>query len=442
MFTPSISFNTDTPRFSIFSGERGFSTRKGGGTELGEDITRYITRVEWEDSVYGAAKLSLTVNNPDGIFSDFKVFKESNELELHGGYQNNIEFIGRGFIRSVEHNYPADGIPTIEIEAYDASVFLMEWALYHNDVQWINTTASAVADHIFNKHEHPTKSVLGVDIQPTDHRRAWVRKSNLSDFMFLSRLAKLHSYEWYTEYDWEASKWKGIFRAQKDNPNNSIFKFVYGREPENTEAPLFSFNPSYTTMDSLSDIEMISVTDKQGGSFRFIEEIKNKSRKKKQKKLDDHEGGKFYVGENANDPTKFSLAAGDMVTFSAFGVVQRVIVDKDFSDIKQAKDYLLYVARNMKGDFVLGTGDTIGNMFLRARQSHFLEVPGSTFTGKYYMTQTRHIFDNSGGDIGYKTEFDCRKSIDDDAIQKASQKGSYSTATGASSNSKKPSSHP
>jgi len=117
-FRLEISDQTDAV---LFSAESQFVD---GGYDLHGII---VTEVEYDENDCQANMIRLTVQNPDLLIHDSRLFAEGNSIDVWMGYDGHTpKYMGRGIITEIEPMFESGSIPSMTVTCYDIAHFMME----------------------------------------------------------------------------------------------------------------------------------------------------------------------------------------------------------------------------------------------------------------------------------------------------------------------------
>lgn len=105
----------------LFSAE---SQNVEGGYDLHGII---VTEVEYDENDCQANMVRLTVQNPDLLIHDSRLFAEGNSIDVWMGYDGHTpKYMGRGIITEIEPMFESGSIASMTVTAYDIAYFMME----------------------------------------------------------------------------------------------------------------------------------------------------------------------------------------------------------------------------------------------------------------------------------------------------------------------------
>jgi phage protein D len=98
------------------------------------------------------------------------------------------------------------------------------------------------------------------------------------------------------------------------------------------------------------------------------------------------------------------LGSSSSNKFSNIKSPKMIVVDKPVASDKQAKDMAQALCDELGGEFVYADAKAFGNPLIRPGRVVTLEGMGDRYSGKYYVTETRHFYNQRV----YETEFSVR----------------------------------
>lgn len=359
------------------------------GTELKEDVTRFINGVEYLEQENSASRITLDVSNPDFRFLDSKTFAEGNVVDLWMGYVDHpLAFMGRGAIVRPNPKFPRGGMPSMRIVAHDASRRLMKVAKKDRGKSFKKKSDSEIAEEIFKE------AGLSPFVFATKSRKTRVRKRGVTWWQFLVHLANLNNFVVFVKYDPKKRADVGFFGPADVEDQPEKFRFSYGTgEPD---ATLLEFFPDLSLAGQETKLEMVWTDAKTRKSHRLEIEVSRKTEKP------------LFVGTAATTKMKQPIKSGPAVTFTVFGQRTRTIVGRPFSSTADAKRFAAAWFQSMQDEFALGRGTVLGIERLRRGHVHELLGIGNRLSGDWHLTSTTHRI---RGNSIYEVAFTARKVV-------------------------------
>lgn len=360
---------------------------KIGNTELGEDITQFVERVEYESADGMADQAKLVIQNPNLDLQDRKIFQPGNEMSIWLGYGPQIEHIGRVILRRTNWGFPQDDIPSIQVQGYTFDAKMMDQepenpkARRFVDMTWADVVAEVAARY----------KGLQPDIDPTDDEPTnRTQTAGISDYRVIKAAANLTGYYFWVDGD-EQGNWTLHFKSPSsvlDSVNQPDLNFVYNDQ----FATLLTFSPELLVQGSKTKIK---VSFKDPWTGKNVEE--------------EVEEGEESADIEATDSTAdaddaYKNAGSIKIYFQDFSF--EIEPKKRFKTAAEVKLWAAAWFRRQRENFILGSGMVIGVESLRARQFHTLGGIGKVLSGKWYFSRVRHVL---SADDGYLCQFNARK---------------------------------
>jgi phage protein D len=352
---------------------------------------------------------SLTIDQQEGrpdalsvdVSDPFKVLghglQEGMDAEVELGTDDDHALVFRGRIYKVDETFPPEQTPTIKLQAYDPS---MRMGLRKRNRPLADLSLSAIVKKI--AADYFTKT----DIKPTADPvfpGNGLRQQEETDLAFLHRLAAAYG----CVVNVTAGDHDDTFHfiAQEDVMSvDSAVSVFYGR----TDVPnrLLSFQSSVDA----SQIELPRVLtgiDPDTGEPTEITLTKVKDPGQK----DDPFSSENLTAFADEQPDKASQIADLITASSASRAALRTDLGKSVR--KAATTFITEAQQSAMANSQFSTslngmrarGDTVGIRQLVAQTSVTIGDVGARFSGKWFLTQVRHILDGQG----YRTEFECRR---------------------------------
>ena len=373
------SFANLAPRYLI----------KVQGTELREDVTRFINSVEFLEQENSAARISVDVANPDFRFLESKTFAEGNAIDLWMGYVDRpLAFMGRGFIVKPNPRFPRRGMPTMRIVAHDVSRKLMDAGEKDRGKVYKKKSDSEIAESIFKEIEAAPFTFA------TKGRRGRVRKRGVTRWQFLVKLARLHGYVVFVKYDPRKKAYVGYFGPPDVEDQAKKFRLSYGTGEQ--DATLLEFFSDVDLSGQSTKLEMTWTNPKTRKTQRLEIDVKRKTREPT-----------LFEGAEGTREIKEPLTSGPSVTFTIFGQRTREVVGRSFKSVTDAKRFAAAWFQGMQDEFALGRGVILGNENVRRGQVHELAGIGARLSGDWHFTSAAHRM--SGGI--YETSISARRVV-------------------------------
>ena len=182
-----------------------------GGTELDEEITQFITSVEYESVDGMADQARLTVQNPNLDLQDLKIFQAGNEMSIWLGYGQTLKHIGRTIIRKTNWAFPESDIPGITVTGMTLDAKMMDNEPEEGTKRrYKNETFSGIVKAVADRY---SDAGLKTDIDDTDDEaRDRVQPAGVSDYRVIKSCANLAGYFFWIDGD-ENCVWTLHFKS-------------------------------------------------------------------------------------------------------------------------------------------------------------------------------------------------------------------------------------
>jgi phage protein D len=376
------------------------------GTELTEDITRYVVDVEVELTRDIADMISMTVINPfreasglgelggqqtgSFLFLDDTTFQPGNRIDIFMGYADATEHIASGIIQRWMPNFPESGMPVLQLKAYDHSTLLMEGEGTMAGGAWSELTHDAVVSELVKRY-----NINQLVADTAGEEPVTIKKHGMTDYAFVKGLANLHGYYFKVRFDVDSNEPIAYWgeSATVFPSSDTQYTFTYGAGDDST---LLSFEPQFAIRDIPSKVEVLYFDpDTKTWEQVPVEE-------------DDETGELKYSGDGSlpEEPTLEQILSSSAYRITAGGKSVEVVPERRFQSAEAAQRWAERWIRSRKDNFITATGRVIGLETLRPGQVHVIEGVGTQLSGEYEMTSVRHIFDGSSG---YVCEFFAHK---------------------------------
>jgi len=418
------------------------------GNDVTGDISRLISTVEFESAVDLSDELRISVINQGFGFTSgdlppdlvsHKVFQPGNEVDVFMGYggEASLKFIGRAILARHLPQFPADGVPMLEILGHDKAFFLMN--MEGEITGGAETRVRAAVEDPTNEKKEDSGQVyvekqhheivreiakkwgLHPNIDPITSAKTFepgeglVQPKGMSDYEFLRILATLNNFEFWIDWDRDLRRWVCNWKRIPERYNikpELVFKYNEG-----DESTLLEIELDYGIRDTITDVHVLAwsedyhswvstvlVENAMGPDPKWRKGTGRASRRTQAEGTEDPEEGAGASEEVLMDAitssTKFRMAAG--------GVSIDVIAGRPFGGLAEAANWATEWFRQRKDHFVMARGKTVGCELLQKRQVHELQGLGPRLSGAYYFHAVRHKMDLGGG-LAYETEFIANK---------------------------------
>jgi phage protein D len=351
----------------------------GGGQGWGDaprELIKYLLEITIEESLHLPAMFTLVVHNsylPTSDRSEYqpwrheKLFEVGTKIRLgfissttqDENFQEEIDdYLIEGEITAIEVHFNERSEAPIVIRGYDISHRLHR-GRYNRS--FLNMTDSDIV--------HKIASETGIKpgkIDPSGEPHEYVFQENQTNMEFLRERAARIGFELFVQSD-----------------------KIHFCKPESQESPLAlrwlvdisSFSTRITSAEQVNEVEV--------RYWDYSKKILKTAKAQKEKVITNTGNG---VGSDTN--SKFNNSRPSIMT----------VVDKpNFSD-KQAEIMAQSLCDELGGEFVYADAKAEGNPHIRPGRVVTLEKMGDRFSGKYYVTETRHNFNQRT----YTTHFSVR----------------------------------
>ncbi len=365
------------------------------GTKLSEDVTRYISGVEFTEQENSAAKIVLTIINEKFRFLDSKIFAEGNKIDLWMGYVSKpMEFMGRAIIVKPNPNFPRSGIPLMTVVAHDYSRKLMKNRENDKGKSYRKKLDSEIASLIFKSVE------ITPDVKVTKGTKNRIRKRSVTPWQFLKNLAKINGYIITVKYDPKKKTNIGYFGPPLDENQPNKYKFIYGTGE--ADSTLFAFNPNMSLASQETKLTMSYTDAKTRKTHKLIIDI---SKKKAEDTL--------FIAAGGKKKLKKTIPNGPSITFGIFGQQMKTVAGRTFTSAADAKRFAAVWFQSMQDEFILGSGVVLGVANIRRGHVHELSGLGTRLTGDWHFTSVTHRMQRSSV---YEVNFTARKVVLDNVL--------------------------
>lgn len=335
------------------------------GRELTENVSADIISVSVEDHATDADMATVTVSNKDNRWVDSTLFEKGNTMEILLGYGRALKLVFKGMIVRPELSFPEDGVPTLNVRAYDAS-HLMRRDQEKKMTTWQNVTDSQLVRGIAEKYSFKDEDLA---IEETKDVLPYVAQGNETDWEFLKSRAVRVGFELFVELD------EFHFHRPKDYVKRIPGAFEYGSN-------LKSFEPRLTTINQVSKVIVKGWNAEEKVPIVAV-----------------------ATSESTLDRSILGGAPASRFVKEDFGEGARILHDLVPRTQKEAEELAKAYFKQKEYELIEATGSCIGDVNLNAKSLVVIEGVGRRFSGLYYLTKVTHTMD----DGGYVCEFDCKR---------------------------------
>jgi phage protein D len=363
----------------------------GAGCDISEDLVSLA--VEQQDG--RPDQLSVELSDPYKVLSH--ALQEGMDVEVELGTDDDHGLVFRGRIYKVDGKFPLDGVPTINLRAYDRS---MKMGLKKRNRPFrdkkLSEIVSAVAQPYFNK--------LNIDVlgDPKFVGNG-LRQDEQTDLCFLQHLAQAYGCVMYVKPGDQQDTLH--FVAQKKvmttQPDVTLF---YGRA--DVDRRLIHFESS----SDVAEIRLPRVLS--GVDFDLGKAVEvTTSQADDVGNTDDPFKDENLTAFRKDSPVKSALLEGLISAASATQAVLRQelgnVEREAVTTFATAAD-LAAIAKNQFSTSLRGmraSGQAIGARDLWARSAVDIQDVGGRFSGIWYLSQVRHVLNREG----YRSELQCQR---------------------------------
>ncbi|MHB0998525.1 MAG: phage late control D family protein [Armatimonadota bacterium] len=355
---------------------------------LSRDITHEITSFVFEDNEEEMDVLEVTVTDRYLQFADDPLFQEGNEIVARFGYVDNLSPKKVAVIKEIDYDFPETGEPTIRIKAYDKG-----YKLTGKQIQRVwqkpapGILYSEIVEQIAREHG------LAPIVDQTVGRHLRVAQGNMSDATFLKGLAsKSRSTDGTAGYVFFIQDNELHFHTRKlgSRPGMVLEYFT------DKEGVLRSFAPSTQSQcvkGSGTETKSIGVDPRKK---REVEHKANDANISDRTVL----GKKSYLIDGNTGESKYRKQESG-----------KIIPSCDYSEGKYEQSKINPAHNHAESRFkdaelkqVEATAVTIGIPTLVAKQNIEIRGVGRKFSGIYWCSSVRHVFQD-----GYSCELKLRR---------------------------------
>ncbi len=367
------------------------------GAGAGYDLSADLTSLTIEEASGKADQLTLLVSDPHKVVSH--ALQKGLEIEVDLGQVDDHSVVFRGMICKVEGDFPAEGVPTFRVLAYDRSV---QMGLRKRNRIWTDVTLSNIIDMIAKEYFMVQDIHIDLKGEPKFSGNG-IRQQNETDLCFLLRLAAMYGCE--------------MFVLAGDHADELHFEAQYqimNKEPAATlshgRCGVSNRLISFKATDDVSQIQLPrahSGLDYATGQPLTIRRVEIQPVKEREASFFDEN----LVGLSKHEPAKARQLQG---LLGAAGAVQKALRQKlGEVTLETTPEFVTQQALDIQAENqfstslhgMRGSGTAAGNHRLHAQSAINIADVGGGFSNTWYLSQVRHILDGQG----YRTEFECQR---------------------------------
>lgn len=341
--------------------------------DLLRDLYMEISSVQVDNVLKGGDHFSFTVNSTFNFEErDFEhledTFAFGNSVVIRMGYQNGkfqpgekevlpIKLMGK--ITAVQTNFPASGLPQINVSGYDLT-YCMGKGKKSPD-PWHDITDSDIVALIAGDYGLNPLVVDTVVKHPT------TQQSQESDAQFIERLTTRNGYECF------AILKDLIFRPRPKRPTNPVVSLEWGKG-------LLSFSPEINIAEQVTKVEV------RGWDVNTKKEV-------------------VGTAEAGEEPGRIQgRNSGAEILKKVCREEKELKVRESVFSKQEAKRRADAILKERAEQFVKGSGESIGMPEIQAGTYIELKGLGQLFSKLYYIEQCTHTINNSGYRTTFKTK--------------------------------------
>lgn len=346
------------------------------GNKLSEDIAADVTKFEFNDDEKKNAQLKLVVANRGLKYLDDDRFREGVNFEVRWGYVNDISDVFKAYIVRAKPVFPQDGVPTIEMVAFDVRREMNKRGQPKN---WGPVQSSDVAREI------ATRYGLQADIEDSmDNRKNdRLQPASMTDIQYLQSLASPINFDCYVEGD------TLHFHHKRYELSPSLVFWYYS----DARGTLLDFSPEIDTSKPPGQGKTGADT-KTGAAHKKSATDADTGTKLGRVTIN---AGDAKVGDVQNDPTVL-VGIGEYPygkTYSMvadIGAMNKYYIEKATAEHDAKVAAIHAVADRQKVDMsaVKASATIVGTPRLKAKQNIRIEGVGRTYSGVWRVESVVH----------------------------------------------------
>ena len=227
------------------------------GKMLDEDMLKYVEEVQVEDEEDKLPLARIRVMDPDRIWLNDKGIIKGAKITVKLGHRFNNRLLFDGRITHVEANYPETGDPTLEINAIDKAIKLM-------DVREARTFKNMKVSDVIKKMLK--ECGLEGEVQDTGAVLEHIPQEKESNLEFITRWRKKLNWRFYRK----GSKY--YFGKKEKNSGNKVRTLGY----KTGGMEIISFQPAYQDHETTDNEKFEDIDNKKGAKTSVKVENANK----------------------------------------------------------------------------------------------------------------------------------------------------------------------
>lgn len=313
-----------------------------------------ITSVNVETRLDGADTASLSICNAyDPAQNTIKfvdgILALGNSLVITMGYADSQEYVFTGIISAITYDFPAEGVPVINVTGIDKSFFLQKGK---KSFSWTKKKDSEAVTDIAGQYS------INTSIDATSVVKEVIEQRTESDYEFINRLAAEDHYEFFVAGN------TLYFRKPHQSSNmDPVVTLKYGRN-------LRSFNKEINIASQVGDVVVRGwdYTQKQAvqGTAAVISKLTSS-----------RSSGTDIIKRLVSSSTEY-------------------IYDPNVDTAEKAVDRATSEANKIAMKLMTGSGESIGIPEIRAGRYIYLDGLSKSVSQLYYIVNAKHRINSSG----------------------------------------------
>jgi phage protein D len=334
---------------------------KINGSDVPEDLMRDLGEIEVDISLHLPDMFKIQIRDAQLKWAESSLLQIGQEVEILAAQAVEHATPQRlmiGEITSLEPDYPYSGVPLLFVRGYDRSHRLFRGKKSRTFVQM---TDSDIVSHITREYG------LKPDIDSTSEVYPHVYQHNQTDFDFIMERARRIDFTFLVE---DRSL---VFKKTSNLPAVEV-DLEYG-------VNLRDFHPRMTTASQFKSVV-----------------VKGWDAANKREILGQADGS-----GSTSDFAQVGMELGSQAVEKAYGDTGTWVVNQHpVSSQSEADALAKSILAELSGSNLQAEGVAIGNPKLKAGCKVSIKSLGNQFSGKYFVTHTRHFND---AEDGYLTQF-------------------------------------
>jgi hypothetical protein len=365
------------------------------GAPLPAGLRGSISSLSYQDGLEGADSVEVTFANPGLQWLDHPLLAQDLGFRLSIGYASDpLEEVFVGEVTGVSPSFPSGGMPTIKLTAHDFlnrltkgkvdRAFAISTPKFaHFPLPDVVIAAMVSASNLLIPYPDPVGGALSGLMTlatylkaPQDAQLAMQNQQGMSDFDFLTQIARKNGWQVYIDHTLE--------------PKGYVLRFQFLMQDY---APSVSLKWGESLMDFTP--RLTTVGDVFGVSARvWVASLKME----------------FVIVVSWD----YDRAAFDLAIYPGIGNLDMVLGKKSAKTISIKTTGFDGALKGILSDLLprlnnrlTGSGSAIGDPRIKAGRVVSFDGLGDSFSGLYRVTSATHVFDGSG----YRTNFSARKEV-------------------------------